>query len=98
LFAADKDLLSIEAFPGDVITFTTQLTNTEVLLELFDENGSALGMTGTNQLSWEAPKTGIFYMSLSPLTENFGCSNIVGYIINLERKDMQRLFLPIILK
>jgi len=104
LFLADKDWVFVDLRFMDVITFTTQpITNTQTLLELYDENGYALNVTGINQLTWDVVEGGRYYLSvspdpLSPLSMNFGPSIDVGYVLNMYIKPVRLIFLPFTVK
>ncbi len=98
IYAADKDLVSFAAFTGDTVTFTTQLTNTQVLLELYDANGYALDVSGVNQLSWNVTKPATYFLSLSPLSGDYGCSDVAGYSLTLDFQPIPKVYLPMIMR
>ena len=57
IYSADKDVLGFDVIANDVVTFTVvTITNTQTLLEIFDENGNALNITGTHRSSGECLK------------------------------------------
>ena len=84
IYSADKDVVGFDVQANDVVTFTVEVTNTQTLLELFDENGNALEITGTTQIVWQVPEAGHYYLSVSPVVETFGCSDVVGYQIRMD--------------
>ena len=97
IYSADKDVVGFDVQANDVVTFTVvTVTNTQTLLELFDENGNALDITGTTQLVWRVPESGHYYLSVSPMEQSFGCSDVVGYQLRMERSAPPRFYLPII--
>ncbi len=99
IYAADKDVLGFDVNAHDVVTFTVvTITNTQTLLELFDANGDAIDITGTTQLVWEASRAGHYYLSVSPLMQTFGCSDTVGYQLQMDRLIQPRIYLPIIVR
>jgi hypothetical protein len=99
IYSADKDVLGFEVSAYDVVTFTVvTVTNTQTLLELFDVQGNALGITGTTQIVWRVSEAGHYYLSVSPLMQTFGCSNVAGYQIRMDRSVLPRIYLPIIKK
>jgi uncharacterized repeat protein (TIGR01451 family) len=96
IYSADKDVVGFNVSANDVVTFTVAVTNTQTLIELFDENGNSLGITGTTQIVWEAPEAGHYYLSVSPVMETFGCSVEVGYHLRMEISILPRIYLPLI--
>jgi len=99
IYSADKDVLGFDVSAYDVVTFTVvTVTNTQTLLELFDENGNALDITGTTQIVWRVPDAGHYYLSVSPVAQTFGCSDVVGYQLRMERYVPPRIYLPIIVR
>ncbi len=99
IYSADKDVLSFDVSAYDVVTFTVvTITNTQTLLELFDENGNALDISGTTQIIWRVLKAGHYYLSVSPMMQTFGCSDVVGYQIRMDRSVNPKIYLPIIKK
>jgi hypothetical protein len=99
-YAADKDFVEFDVSAGRTITFTVApITNTQTLLEMWDEHGVALNVTGTTQLVWAPDTAGRYYLGVSPLTTTFGCAHEVGYNLLLtEETAPGRIYLPIILK
>ncbi len=99
-YAADKDLVSFQITAGDTVTFTTQLNGASTYLELFGANGSALNVTGENQLTWVAGLDGTYYLGVSPLNNVFGCENIAGYTLFYTRVEKvipgKTIWLPVI--
>jgi uncharacterized repeat protein (TIGR01451 family) len=99
IYSADKDVVGFDVHANDVVTFTVvTVTNTQTLLELFDKNGNALDITGTSQIVWRVSESGHYYLSVSPLVETFGCSDVVGYKLLMDRYISPRIYLPIINK
>ncbi len=97
IYSADKDVVGFDVNANDVVTFTVvTVTNTQTLLELFDANGNALDITGTTQIIWRVPETGHYYLSVTPLVETFGCSDVVGYQLRMDKSVLPRIYLPII--
>jgi hypothetical protein len=86
LFAADKDLVWFQVESGETVRFIIEQTrNTGTLLELFDEDGSALNITGTEALSWTPQNSGRYYLSISPMDQTvFGCADVSGYDLRME--------------
>jgi hypothetical protein len=96
-YAADKDFVWFELSTNQSITFTaTPVTGTVTLLELYDENGGALGITGTDQLTWTAPARGRNYLSVSPQNTAFGCVDVAGYELLAHTAPRWELYLPTI--
>jgi len=99
IYSADKDVLGFDVSAQDVVTFTVvTVTNTQTLLELFDENGNALDITGTTQIVWQVPGAGHYSLSVSPMMQTFGCSDVVGYQLRMDRSVQPRIYIPIIIK
>jgi uncharacterized repeat protein (TIGR01451 family) len=99
LYAADKDFVSFDLVGGQTITFSvTAVTNTVTLLELYDEYGEGLNLTGSGQLVWTAPSTGRYHLSVSPQTTSFGCADTVGYELLAQIKARADTYLPIVLR
>ena len=94
-YAADKDFVWFEIRPQRTVTFTiTAVTNTLTLLELYDNQGVGLGVTGTTRLKWTATAAGRYYLSVSPLANTFGCANTAGY--NLRAEIPREIYLPLV--
>jgi uncharacterized repeat protein (TIGR01451 family) len=99
IYSADKDVLGFEVSAHDVVTFTVvTVTNTQTLLELFDENGNALGISGTTQITWQVPESGHYHLSVSPTVQTFGCSDVVGYQLQMDRYSPPKIYLPITIR
>ena len=97
IYSADKDVLSFDVSAYDVVTFTVvTVTDTQTLLELFDEDGIALNITGTTQIVWRVPESGHYNLSVSPMGQTFGCSDVAGYILRMDRYILPKFFLPLI--
>jgi len=98
-YAADKDFVGFDVSAGKTITFTiAAITNTQTLLELWDEHGAALNVTGTTQLVWTPDTAGHYYLSVSPLITTWGCAYEVGYNLLLVEMALRRIYLPIIMR
>jgi hypothetical protein len=96
-YAADKDYVSIDLKRRQFITFTVgPVTNTHALLELWDEAGASLNVTGTDELVWQADAAGRYYLSASPLTSAFGCIDEAGYVLQAERSYIGTFYLPVV--
>jgi uncharacterized repeat protein (TIGR01451 family) len=103
LYAADKDYVWVDLDVGETITFTiTKSVNTQTLLELVDENGELINVTGTTHLQWTAETAGRYYLGVSPLnTLEFGCTDTVSYdlTVSMETPDTTpTIYLPFIIK
>jgi hypothetical protein len=108
MFAADKDFVWFDITDGSTITFTTaQFTDTQaallpdmILLELYDEYGTALGRVGTGELVWSNATAGHYILGVSPLTTTFGCTTTAGYRLRLEMqlKLEEDLFIPLVMR
>jgi len=104
-FAADKDFVWFDLHAGQHITFTVTPVNGElpVLLELYDREGTALGISnaeGESQLAWQAPSAGRYYLSVTawPESEVFGCDDAAKYHLLADRQPWWDLYLPIVLR
>ena len=107
-YAADKDFVEFNVSAGKTITFTiAAITNTQTLLELYDEYEPVLNVTGTTQLVWTPDTAGRYYLSVSPLTTSFDRSCVeavdaVGYNLRLEEMAEMApegaIYLPIIMR
>jgi hypothetical protein len=80
----------------------TQAVNTQTLLELVDENGELINVTGTTQLQWTAESSGRYYLGVSPMNSmEFGCTDTVSYdlTVTIEVPDTTpTIYLPFIVK
>jgi hypothetical protein len=95
IYAADKDVVRFEIAKGDTVVFSIQQKiNTQPLMELYDASGSASNVTGMDQLQWTAAGSGLYYLSVSPTTDSFGCSDVAGYILKMELKPLEKIYLP----
>jgi uncharacterized repeat protein (TIGR01451 family) len=100
-YAADKDFVSFDLKRRQIITFTVgPVNNTQTLLELWDESGAPLGVSGTVELAWQADTAGRYYLSVSPApgTTTFGCEDEVGYVLQAERSYIHTLYLPVVMR
>ncbi|MGB3716840.1 MAG: SdrD B-like domain-containing protein [Candidatus Promineifilaceae bacterium] len=96
LYAADKDFAWFELPPqGDIVVSVTPLSST-TYLELYDEHGNSLGLTGIDQFSWIDAPTGLYYLGISPMTPTFGCTNEAGYTLEADITPLYKVYLPII--
>ena len=97
--AADKDFVWFDIEGGHTITFTVApLTNTLTLLELYDNRGTGLDVTGTTQLVWTATAAGRYYLSVSPLETTFGCADTAGYYLVAETPQTRVIYLPLVMR
>jgi uncharacterized repeat protein (TIGR01451 family) len=98
-YAADKDFVSFSIQAERTITFTVPvITGTATLLELYDQNGDALDVTGTTQLVWMAPAHGQYYLSVSPRLAAYGCADVAGYELKAAMSPSEKIYLPIVLR
>jgi hypothetical protein len=74
------------------------ITGTETLLELYDQNGDALNVTGTDQVVWMSPAKGHYYLSASPRLAAYGCADVAGYELKAEMSPIEKIYLPIVLR
>ena len=81
LYAADKDHVWVDLNVDETVFFTVTLTlNTQTQLELVDDSGEIMGVTGTTHLQWTAETTGRYILEVSPTnTQTFGCEDVVSY-------------------
>jgi hypothetical protein len=104
LYAADKDFVWFEITDTDVALgksafFSTPVvTNTATLLEIYDETGDALGISGLGSLMWHPTAAGTYYLSVSPLSTTFGCADTVGYHLVANILETKSLYLPLTLQ
>ena len=81
------------------ITFSvTSDTGTSALLEVYDQYGRALNISGVDSLFIEDLPSGNYYLSASPTSLEFGCSETTGYSLEADIKPGYQLFLPTILR
>ncbi|MGD2158470.1 MAG: hypothetical protein PVG32_16450, partial [Anaerolineales bacterium] len=96
-YAADKDFVYVDMKAREVVTFTVASTiNTGTSLELYDSQGIGLNVTGTDQLVWEAPKGGRYYLGVFPSSDSFGCPGVVGYDLVAEIVPVTEIYLPLV--
>jgi uncharacterized protein (DUF2141 family) len=103
LYAADKDYVWVDLNANETVHFdVTQAVNTQTLLELVDENGELINVTGTTQLQWTAESSGRYYLGVSPMNSmEFGCTDTVSYdlTVTIEVPDTTpTIYLPFIVK
>ncbi len=86
LYAADKDHVWVDLNVGETVFFTvTQTLNTQTRLELVDETGEIMGVTGSTHLQWTAETAGRYILEVSPTnTQTFGCEDVVSYDLTAE--------------
>jgi len=99
MYAADKDFVWFDLPGSQAVKFAAAPpTNTQTLMELYDECGSALGVTGTNRLVWISASSGRYYLSVSPQAglTSFGCADEVGYNLMMETGDVHTIYLPVV--
>jgi uncharacterized repeat protein (TIGR01451 family) len=98
-YAADKDVLYFDLMNFQTVTFTISvLTNTQTLMELYDDQGVSLDITGTTQLTWQAAEDGRYYLSVTPLSSTFGCADTAGYNLVAQIPPAGRIYLPLTLR
>jgi len=97
IYAADKDFVSFDLQTGQEITFTVTSTTTEVLLELYDDQGNFMGLSGTDLLHIEGVQVGKYFLSASPIAKVSGCREETGYQLLAEKNAQYVLHLPIII-
>jgi len=99
VYTPDKDIVYIDIFIGDTVTFTVSaLVNTAPMMELFDGLGASLNITGTTQLAWTATDSGRYYLSISPTTDSYGCTDVNSYQLELQSYLLKRVFAPLIMR
>jgi len=99
VYAADKDFVWFDISVGEIATFAiTSVTNTQTLMELYDEHGAALPVSGTTQLVWVPAAGGRYYLSVSPKdgVPSFGCADVVGYNLLMEIVEARGIHLPVV--
>jgi uncharacterized repeat protein (TIGR01451 family) len=98
LYAADKDFVWFDIGPSGTVTFTVSTdTGTGTHLEVFDGQGISTGETGTTELVFGDVPTGRYYLSVSPTSSEYGCTEEVGYTLLADRPPLHTILLPIIL-
>ena len=107
-FATDKDSVWFDLHAGQHITFTVTPVGgvLPVLLELYDREGTALGISnaeGESQLAWQASGAGRYYLSVTAWPEPesevvFGCDDAAKYHLLADRQPWWDLYLPIVLR
>jgi uncharacterized repeat protein (TIGR01451 family) len=98
-YAADKDFVYVDMKAREVVTFTVASTiNTGTSLELYDSQGIGLNVTGIDQLVWEAPKGGRYYLGVFPSSDTFGCPGVVGYDLVAEIVLVTEIYLPLVVR
>jgi hypothetical protein len=99
LYAADKDFVQFDIQARQTITFTVPtLTNTQTLLEVYDEDGVPLNVTGSVQLVWKADMAGRYYLSVNPRTSVYGCTEEAGYRLHMEISPRKAVYLPLVVR
>ncbi len=96
LWAADKDFVSFNLLTNQAISFSvTSITGTSALLELYDDQGLATGLSGVDQLVFDPGLAGgQFYLSATPVNQVFGCTDVAGFNLSAEFKPIWQLFTP----
>ena len=97
LSAADKDYVSFDLKSGQEITFTVTSTDTEVILEVYDDTGNYTGLSGTDSLKLEDLQAGQYFLSASPINQVWGCKNETGYELLAEKSVQNIVYVPIIM-
>jgi hypothetical protein len=98
-YAADKDFARFDAPIGKAVVFAiAPLTNTETVMELYDQRGASLSVTGTTRLMWIPRTGGHYYLSVSPQAgvSSFGCADEVGYNLLMEALEVSSIYLPLV--
>ena len=99
LYAADKDFVSFTMLPLQEITFSVASdTGTSALLEVYDQYGRALNLSGVDSLFVEELPAGNYYLSASPTSQKFGCSETTGYTLEADIKPIYQVLLPILMR
>jgi hypothetical protein len=99
LYAADKDFVSFTLFNFQEISFSvTSNTGTSALLEVYDANGRALNLSGVDSLVVKDLPPGNYYLSASPTSLDFGCSEATGYTLEADFKSIFQVFLPVLIR
>jgi len=99
LYAADKDFVWFDVPDRKAVSFTiAPVTNTQTLMELYDERGLYLPVTGTTRLVWTFTTGGRYYMSVIPQNHvtSFGCAEDAGYNLTMEMRDGYMIYVPVI--
>jgi len=100
-YVADKDFVKFDVADAQTVIFTlAPVTNTQTLMELYDERGAALFVTGTTRLVRSFVSGGRYYLSVSPQVGvmTFGNTRTVGYNLHLETKDASIVYVPVIMR
>jgi uncharacterized repeat protein (TIGR01451 family) len=98
-YAADKDFVRFDVSTGTAVIFrTAPVTNTQTLMELYDERGASLFVTATTRLIWIPDTSGSYYLSVSPQggITSFGCADTVGYNLLMETPEANFTYLPVV--
>jgi hypothetical protein len=98
-YAADKDFVRFDVSTGTAVIFEiAPVTNTQTLMELYDERGASLFVTGTTRLMWVPDTSGSYYLSVRPQggTTSFGCADIAGYNLLMETPEANFTYLPVV--
>jgi hypothetical protein len=96
-YAADKDFVRFDVPAGRAVVFRiAPVTNTQTLMELYNERGASLFVTGTARLMWIPDTNGSYYLSVSPSggITSFGCADAVGYNLLMETSEASFTYLP----
>jgi hypothetical protein len=96
-FAADKDFVWFDAKAGRTVTFTVApAINTVTLLELYNKKGDALDVTAATDLVWTPDEDGRHFLSVSPMSTTYGCTDEVGYGLLMDTIPSFDIFLPLV--
>jgi len=98
-YAADKDFVRFDVSTGKAVVFRIgPVTNTQTLMELYDEGGASLFVTGTTRLMWVPDASGSYYLSVRPQgnTTSFGCADTAGYNLLMETSEANFIYLPVV--
>ena len=67
-------------------------------MEIYDDQGAALGVSGSDELVWSNSTSGRYYLSVSPppTANNFGCSSEVGYELMADKVTVPKIYIPVV--
>jgi len=101
IYVADKDFVRFDVSTGEAVVFAiSPVTNTQTLMDVYDEHGAALASTEASRLVWIPTTSGRHYLSVSPQdnSASFGCTDTVGYNLSMETVETNRLYLPLVMR
>jgi hypothetical protein len=47
---------------------------------------------------WQADAVGRYYLSVSPLTDSYGCADEAGYVLQAEKSYIGTFYLPVVMR